>query len=218
MGSNIMSREFLDIFENWASDYDQSVAGLDPEYAAVFENYDQILNEVARLVVGKVMEFGVGTGNLSKKLREKGHQVIGIEPSKPMRDIAKKKFPQLELLDGDFLDFPEDNAPVDTIVSTYAFHHVKDEDKEEAIKKAKEVLTGNGKIIIGDTMFESVKMKQATIRQAEQRGYVNLAEDLRREYYPTLRVITSALENNDFDVTFKQMNHFVWIAIAEFKK
>jgi len=215
---NTMSREFLDIFENWARDYDESVAGLDPEYAAVFENYDLILNEVARHAKGKVMEFGVGTGNLSGKLRENGHQVIGVEPSGPMRDIAKDKFPQLELVDGDFLNFPKDHAPVDTVVSTYAFHHVKDEDKEKAIRKAKEVLSENGKIVIGDTMFESVKVKEETIRQAEQKGYLNLAEDLRREYYPTLNVIASALEKNDFDVTFKQMNHFVWIAIANLNK
>lgn len=213
-----MGREFLDIFEDWASDYDQSVSGSDPEYVAVFENYENILSEVTRLAVGNVLEFGIGTGNLSKKLMEKGHQVIGVEPSEPMRAIAKQKMPQLKIVDGDFLSFPKISIPIQTIASTYAFHHLTDQEKEEAVVKAKEMLPLDGKIIIGDTMFKSQEEKDNTIQDAKQKGFTNLVEDLEREYYPTLDVIESALEKNGFDVTFKQMNHFVWIATAERKK
>lgn len=213
-----MGREFLDIFEEWANDYDQSVAGSDPEYAAVFHNYEGILDEVTSHAVGNVLEFGVGTGNLTNKLMEKGHRVIGIEPSQAMRVIAKKKFPQLEVLDGDFLNFPEVSIPIHTIASTYAFHHLTDDEKEIAIARAKKVLTDNGRIIIGDTMFPSEAEKLKTIRDAEKKGLDKLVEDLNREYYPTISVIANMLEKHDFHITFKQMNHFVWIAIAERKR
>jgi len=210
----ILGREFLGIFEDWANDYDRSVAGQDPEYASVFENYESILTEVAGHASGNVLEFGVGTGNLSEKLMKKGLHVIGIEPSDAMRKIAVKKFPHLKILEGDFLTYPSVSVPIHTIASTYAFHHLTDEEKEAALIKSKQVLADNGKIVIGDTMFQSEEVKERTIKEAEAKGFTNLAEDLKREYYPTIEVISSALEKNDFDVSFKQMNHFVWIAAA----
>ncbi len=61
-----MGREFLGIFEEWADTYDDSVKGIDRQYAAVFDKYDIILNEVVNHSHGNILEFGVGTGNLTK--------------------------------------------------------------------------------------------------------------------------------------------------------
>ena len=74
-----MGREFIKLFDEWAESYDNTVVGYDEEYKEVFEGYDEILEEVASKVNETIIEFGVGTGNLSKKLLEKGHNVIGIE-------------------------------------------------------------------------------------------------------------------------------------------
>lgn len=211
-----MGREFLDLFDDWAKDYDASVAGLDPQYAAVFENYERILDEVVTSSNGTVLEFGVGTGNLSEKLINNGYQVIGVEPSSAMREIAAGKLSNLTLMEGDFLTFPE-VPPVETIVSTYAFHHLTDREKDTAIRQFAEILPKNGKIIFGDTMFESVAAKESMIEDAKARGFVNLAEDLMREYYPTIDVLQNIFEKNHFDVTFKQENDFVWIVKANKK-
>src|SRR5699024_5442347 len=124
MGEISMGREFLKVFEEWASSYDESVSGDDPQYRDVFDGYDTILDEVAQLSEGTVLEFGLGTGNLTRKILAKGQPVIGIEPSEPMRNVAKEKLPELEIHEGDFLAFPLPDQPIDTIVSTYAFHHL----------------------------------------------------------------------------------------------
>ena len=80
-----MGREFVDIFDEWIYSYDASVAGEDPEYREVFERYDEILQDVTSKAIGTVLEFGTGTGNLTAKLVDAGHQVIGIEPNTVMR-------------------------------------------------------------------------------------------------------------------------------------
>ena len=87
-----MGREFIDIFNEWVHSYDASVAGEDPEYRDVFKGYEKILDAVTSEVVGTVLEFGTGTGNLTAKLLHAGHQVIGIEPNTVMRRLTARTF------------------------------------------------------------------------------------------------------------------------------
>ncbi|MDC3413595.1 class I SAM-dependent methyltransferase [Aquibacillus sp. 3ASR75-11] len=210
-----MGREFVDLFEEWATSYDESVTGHDPEYKAVFDKYDTILAEVANHSTGNVLEFGIGTGNLSKRLLDRGATVIGIEPSSAMRKLAAAKFPNLRIENGDFLHFPEVGVPISTVTSTYAFHHLTDEEKNVAIKNFNELLPTGGRIVFADTAFESQQAKQAAIELADKNGYQNLSEDLQREYYPTIDTLRNLFESNGFYVTFKQMNDFVWLMVAE---
>ncbi|WP_010650174.1 class I SAM-dependent methyltransferase [Oceanobacillus massiliensis] len=212
-----MGREFIDLFEEWAIDYDKSVVGEDPQYREVFSNYEQILDAVVGESSGTVAEFGVGTGNLTIKLLKAGHNVFAIEPSKAMREIAKKKIPSLSIIDGDFLDYPTFAEQIDTIVSTYAFHHLTDNEKKTAINKFAALLPSTGKIIFADTMFRTVKDKQKKIAEAIRKSHHDLADDLQREYYPTIDTMKNTFETSNFDVSFRQMNDFVWIIIASKK-
>lgn len=212
-----MGIEFIDLFEEWAGSYDDSVAGKDPQYAAVFLHYDKILKEVTKYTIGSVLEFGVGTGNLTRKLMEKGSTVFGVEPSEAMREIAAKKLPKLLLHEGNFLDFPDFVSPIDSIVSTYAFHHLTDTEKDTAIAKFADLLTTNGKVIFADTMFESASAKENIIENAAKKGYTDLIADLNREYYPTIGTLKELFEKNQFSVTFEKMNDFVWLLVAERK-
>ncbi|WP_442595107.1 class I SAM-dependent methyltransferase [Neobacillus sp. D3-1R] len=212
-----MGREFLNIFEQWADSYDQTVVGHDEEYMEVFSNYEAILEEVANRANGHVVEFGVGTGNLTSKLLRRNLQVTGIEPSPAMRKIAIEKLGmQTQILDGDFIIFPETD-PVDTFVSTYAFHHLTDEEKEQAIEKYGKKLAIGGKIVFADTMYESEEAYKEAIQDALSKGYLNLAMDLKTEYYTTIPVLKEMLEKNGFEVRFISCNKFVWILEAEKK-
>jgi len=209
-----MGREFIDLFDGWAETYDDSVKGFDPQYKAVFTDYETILNAVVKNTSGNVLEFGVGTGNLTKKLLLAGHQVVGVEPSSAMRKIAQAKLPALRLMEGDFINFPESPLQIESIVSTYAFHHLTDIEKETAVQHFGEMLPVNGKIIFADTVFESELAKEAAIVKAKDKGFTDLAEDLQREYYTTIDVLKCIFVTHYFDVTFKQMNEFVWLITA----
>ncbi|MFC6039381.1 class I SAM-dependent methyltransferase [Paenisporosarcina macmurdoensis] len=208
-----MGREFVEIFDKWVDSYDASVSGQDPEYRDVFEKYDEILSAVAKKSFGTVVEFGTGTGNLTAKLVEAGHSVIGIEPNEAMRTVTAKRFPDLVLIDGDLLAF-ETPQKVDTFVSSYVFHHLKDHDKEKALSTYAKLLPVGGKIVFADTIFTSEVAKQAQISKERARGYNNVADDLEREYYTTIPILTQAFEKAGFDVHFEQMNDFVWLMDA----
>ena len=210
-----MGREFLHVFEEWAEGYDQTVTGSDPEYKEVFRAYEDILIEVANKAVGTVMEFGPGTGNLTKKLIEKGCSVLAVEPSLPMRKIAEEKMnsDNVIFIDGDFFQYPT-NDKIDTIVSTYAFHHLTDTEKSNAVKQYSALLQSGGKIVFADTMFEDSETFEKVITDAKNKRFYRLANDLQTEYYTTIPFMKTIFEENGFDVKFKQYNDFVWIIDA----
>lgn len=210
-----MGREFLDLFAAWADSYDRSVGGDDEEYRDVFANYEDILNTVASKAKNVVLEFGVGTGNLTKKLLEQGKTVYGIEPSEPMRKKAREKLgDKIAIVDGDFLQFSLPPEPVDTIASTYAFHHLTDREKQEAIAKYGKLLNKGDKIVFADTAFRDRQTFRRAVKEARERGFHHLADDLEREYYTTLDVLTKLFEENGFAATFTQKNAFVWVMEA----
>lgn len=206
-----MGREFLELFEQWADSYDETVIGQDIEYREVFLNYEKILESVASRSFGHVAEFGVGTGNLTKKLKERGLTITGIEPSPSMREIAKEKLGEsIVILDGDFLHFPE-LKNVDTYVSTYAFHHLTDAEKALAIAYYGSTLSIGGKIVFADTMYGSEEEYNNAINEAKEKRFYNLAKDLETEYYTTIPILKKILEENNFIVSFTRYNDFVWL-------
>lgn len=206
-----MGREFLDLFEVWADTYDQTVDGHDREYEEVFRGYETILDKVAAGANGHVVEFGLGTGNLTVRLLSLGHRVTGIEPSPAMRKIAQEKLGgSVAILDGDFLQFPELDDPA-TLVSTYAFHHLTDTEKKEAIALYGKILPVGGKIVFADTMYVNEEAYYSAINAAKSKGFHNLAADLEREYYTTIPVLQNMLEENGFRSSFTKCNEFVWL-------
>lgn len=209
-----MGREFVDIFDGWIYSYDDSVAGKDPEYRDVFEGYDEILQEVTSKAIGTVLEFGTGTGNLTAKLVDAGHRVIGVEPNPAMRQATKERFPSLVIKDGDLLDFETDGILIDSIVSSYVFHHLTDEEKRTALSKYAQLLSKNGKVVFADTVFMTEEKKLAQIEKERARNFHHVADDLEREYYTTISVLMALFTEVGFEVTFTQLNDFVWLMDA----
>ncbi|PYZ97785.1 SAM-dependent methyltransferase [Alteribacter lacisalsi] len=209
-----MGREFVDLFDRWAESYDDTVHGVDDEYKEVFSNYNAILQAVANSSVGNVVEFGVGTGNLTSELKARGVSITGIEPSEKMRDIAREKHPDVTIHEGDFLSFPDFENGVDTFVSTYAFHHLTDEEKKTAANLYFRTLNRGGKVVFADTMFTDDTAKQRMIKRAENQAFYNLAEDLRTEYYTTIPVLSDIFRDAGFDIEFTSLNPYVWLMSA----
>lgn len=209
-----MGTEFNELFDKWAHTYDAFVSGEDEQYKAAFVNYDTILKDVARKAVGAVLEFGVGTGNLTARLVEEGHIVYGVEPSCEMRKIAEQKLlGKAEIMEGDFLHFTAPDR-IHTIVSTYAFHHLTDDEKNMALQKYSKLLKKGDKIVFADTIFIDQEAYNQTVQAAIERGYLHLAHDLQTEYYTFLPVMRTLFENNGFSVTFTRYNHYVWVIEA----
>lgn len=149
-------------FDLWAKEYDKSVEISSNEYP--FDGYYYVLNYVYNSVVNKeskqILDVGFGTGLLTSKLYEDGAKIYGIDFSKTMIDIAKKKMPNGVFIQRDFnLGIPSELKceKFDYIISSYAIHHLNDHKKVEFISELKDLLNEGGKIIIADVAFKSEK-------------------------------------------------------------
>lgn len=208
-----MGREFVGIFDEWVHTYDDSVSGKDAEYRDVFVKYDEILQAVADAAIGPVVEFGVGTGNLTEKLLGRGFEVVGVEPNQAMREATAEKIADLKVVDGDFLDFQTGIKP-QSFVSSYAFHHLTDAEKAQAFQIYAEQLPAGGKVVFADTLFVSEAAKKEIVAFEQTRGHANLVEDLNREYYTTVPVMEKLITDAGFTVELSKMNNYVFLIDA----
>ncbi|MCF6464918.1 class I SAM-dependent methyltransferase [Clostridium sp. Cult2] len=149
-------------FDLWADGYDKSVELSEENDEYPFAGYKDVLNTIYNIVHKKekarILDIGFGTGILTKKLYDDGYEIYGIDFSQKMIEIAKEKMPLANLIKYDFSKgLPKeikDNS-FDYIISTYAMHHLKDEEKNGFIEKLENYLNKDGKIIIGDIAFRS---------------------------------------------------------------
>ncbi len=149
-------------FDLWAENYDVSVS---VSHGYPFEGYydvlESVLRELGDNITGKrILDVGFGTGTLTNRLLKDGAQVYGIDFSSSMVNIARKKMPEGIFEQYDFsVGFPESfsGAEFDNIISTYAIHHVPDEDKCRLFSDWMNILSESGRIIVGDICFESTQ-------------------------------------------------------------
>lgn len=149
-------------FDLWANDYDQTVQISEENNQYPFAGYKEILNtifnEVMQTECSHVLDIGFGTGILASRLYQEGHQIDGVDFSAEMIAIAQVKMPKAKLIEGDIAEgLPAElkDETYDSIISTYALHHLTDEGKVEFIQELLPSLAAGGSIYIGDIAFET---------------------------------------------------------------
>ena len=150
-------------FDKWVGEYDASIQR-SSEKGYPFEGYYNVLSYVHSLIKEskekKILDVGVGTGVLTYELYKKGGQIYGIDFSEKMLELAEQKMPKGKFYCYDFrygLPKDLDGVKFDYIASSYAMHHLDDEEKVNFILKVKGILKENGKIIIADISFKNHK-------------------------------------------------------------
>lgn len=97
-----------------------------------------------------IMDFGTGTGLFGLEFQEYIKTLTGIDTSQGMLDVFNKKtenFSNIKSININLEEEPLDEK-YDLIISSMAFHHLKDPQK--LINKLKENLKPHGKIAIVD--------------------------------------------------------------------
>lgn len=175
------------IFDRWAERYDRSVQS----DTGLHEGYGQVLDLVVRSADARpgmrVLDLGIGTGNLAQRFLALGCEVWGTDFSPAMLAKARAKLPQVKLLQMDLLvdRWPEDLARerFDRIVSTYVFHEFDLATKVGLMAcLARDQLAPRGHLVIGDVSFPNR-------RALEEAGADHWDED--EEYWAADEAITA---------------------------
>ena len=180
-------------FDLWADQYDEAVGLSDEANTYPFAGYKAVLGRIYELVMQKqrpsVLDAGFGTAVLTAKLYEQGCAVFGQDFSVKMIALAREKMPKAQLYQGDFADglaAPLAAQSYDVIVSTYALHHLTNEQKVTFLRELRAHLNEGGCILIGDIAFATHAEMAQCRRDAgddwdDEEQYI-VAEELRKDF------------------------------------
>jgi len=91
----------------------------------------------------RVLDVGAGTGKLTRQLRERGLDVIAVEPSDGMREQLRQAVPGVPVLGGNAEHLPLADDSVDAILVAQAWHWVE---PSLAVPEAARVLRPGGRL------------------------------------------------------------------------
>lgn len=208
--------DFMAMFDQWAPTYDATVYQAEP--ADGFEQYQEVLERVADLAGAapgrRVLDVGTGTGNLAQVLLNRGATVVAVEPSAAMRQQARQKLGETQVVEGQFLDLPVPDSTFDAVVSSYAFHHLTDDAKVRGAAEMLRTLRPGGLVVLGDIAWADDSSRQAMIRRFATAGKEDLVREIEEEYYPTIGLLTSIFAAQGCSIYVEQLTDWVWILAA----
>ncbi|MCP4445353.1 MAG: class I SAM-dependent methyltransferase [Myxococcales bacterium] len=198
-----------------APEYDRDVLN---ESHPIRAGYEDLLKWVAQQVPSnsKVVDLGSGTGNLAMRI-ESPTKLICVDVSEQMTRIARSKLAGLPcaFVLADLLECFTELPVVDSIVSTYAIHHLAPTEKPILFRNVCDHLRPGGKAVFGDLMFESARAEAAICSEYSSTGRQNLVDDINDEFFWHLDVATDELKRLGFKVRSKRFSELSWGLLAE---
>ena len=210
-----MRSRFVDRFnhDEDAPGYDADVRN---EEHPVRTGYNAVLNWVAAVASATpdslVLDLGAGTGNLSIRLGS-FRELVCVDVSPKMIEIARKKLQGQENIlwvEDDLLSFAgSTDRSFDIVVSTYAVHHLTEEEKQILFDHLWTRIRPGGKAVFGDLMFADGEARDA-IMERYRAETPAVYEDLKDEFPWDLKECTLALRKRGFRVWVRQFSELSW--------
>jgi ubiquinone/menaquinone biosynthesis C-methylase UbiE len=104
-------------YARWAPSYDGANPAISLEEPVVHAIVDA-------LPVGRAVDAGCGTGRHAARLAERGWDVVGVDATHEMLEVARTKTPAARFEQGDLLDLPLADDAVDLALCALALTHV----------------------------------------------------------------------------------------------
>ena len=119
-------------------------------YAKEFSKPSEYIEEFLALLPknSKILDVGCGVGVDAGFMTSKGFEIIGLDLSKEMLNIARQKFPQIDFRQQDIreLDFPPNSF--DGILASCSLIHIPKKDVSALLEKFHQILKKDGTIYI----------------------------------------------------------------------
>jgi len=193
----------IQLFDSWAEHYDPAAASAEDDFP--FAGYELILDQVISLADARpamrILDLGIGTGNLAARFLRKNCLVWGIDFSAQMLAQARARLPQVNLVQASLLDeWPLNLQQLfDRIVSAYVLHHFDLTTKVNLLQRIAGYLSPSGSIVIADIAFPTTSARE----EASRRWAAYWDED---EHYWAADETMAASERVGLLVTYKQLS------------
>lgn len=108
---------------------------------------DKRMEITASLCRGRVMEIGCGCGHLSKRIHEKGYQVLGLDMSRKKIEQARHMYPGVTFVAANYLSHASDDL-FDTVILAEILEHVGETDGDALLAKAWKQVAPGGRLVV----------------------------------------------------------------------
>ena len=96
----------------------------------------------------RVADLGCGSGVFTELLRQHGFQSVGLDISPKLIEVGRRKYPGLELIEGDAENLPFESASLDGVLLSGLVHHFPD--ARRLAGEVKRVLRKGGRFVAFD--------------------------------------------------------------------
>jgi putative AdoMet-dependent methyltransferase len=179
IGKDYSSKAEVDIYDSSHADF----RNIEAESIKVLDSLEIKTSDV-------LIDFGSGTGTLAIQAARRCTRVYAIDVSQAMIDHAKAKAARvgtsnITFYHAGFLTYEHKDPPVDTVVTTFAFHHLPDFWKGIALKRMNSMLKPRGQLYIHDVILEETNALEniaALIEKQAAAGGEFLREDAEEHF------------------------------------
>jgi len=197
-----------------ANGYDTDVRNQsDPIRAAYRDVLAWVIREARIDSSSRVLELGSGTGNLSWLIDQCG-ELVCVDLSEQMEAIARSKLghiPNRRFIKADILEvFDCERAPFDSIISTYAVHHLTDDEKRLLFSEVFIGLVPGGSAVFGDLMLRNQEEKVSKAEEYLTKGDAKTAQAIEEEFFWSIDAAKVNLIELGFQVETKRFSDLSW--------
>lgn len=201
---NIEDKLRKDLFDSWSINYNKSIIKSEEEGTYPFAGYSkikyQILDIISKKTTAKILDMGIGTGQITSPLYDLGYEITGVDLSEKMINIAQKKMPKAIFVCDSFYNSLERlNDQYDFIIFNYSIHHLDYESQINLLIRLNKYLKYQAKILIGDvSTFNLVDMENLHLK------YEPIWDD--EEYYPINEIYIKSKLNELYEISYNKIN------------
>lgn len=216
--------KIVSMFDDIAPTYDTAnrVMSMGVDIAWRKKACDLAYNYLGKKEIDRIIDVACGTGDMmghwhkqASKNSIKIDEIVGVDPSNGMVDVARKKFPNFSYHIAKATEIPLEDAKADIVSITYGIRNVVE--RQEAFYEFNRVLKQGGLVVILEFMKQEKKTLKDKIRDfymhkilpyvggaisKNLEAYTYLPDSI--ENFVTIEGMCSELEHAGFDVLYTQ--------------
>lgn len=220
------SKRLRDLRKNWVDqwNFDQQaeihdqLVYQDQEFS-FHPRYDEALQRIVHLIDPKPgeqgLDIGAGTGNLVQLLHQRNARMTAIDQSKEMLAKCKEKNPTVETKLGNFLAIPYLDHSFDFIVTSYAFRHLSEEQKQLAIDEMKRVLKPQGRIALLDLMYMDEQDQERIQHMLYENNQGHIVRELESKCLAYVNNVVQQFKNLGMQTKTYQLDHMLHLIYVQ---
>ncbi|GAX87548.1 demethylmenaquinone methyltransferase/2-methoxy-6-polyprenyl-1,4-benzoquinol methylase [Lebetimonas natsushimae] len=147
----LMQKKIVEMFDSIAPKYDIAnrilSLGIDIKWRK--EAIEETVKDIDKNNI-RILDVACGTGDMigiwQKTIKNKTLKICGLDPSKGMLEVAKKRFPQITFYNAYATEIPCEDSSFDVISISFGIRNVLE--IEKALNEFNRILDKNGRLLI----------------------------------------------------------------------